>query len=74
VYPYDFVSPADAYAEVYIDPNYSEEAALLNEYEAVTADFEMEYLGGGKFGNIKMTGVIQTLGEYLEEFSGASND
>ncbi|MCL2774381.1 MAG: hypothetical protein FWD71_13665 [Oscillospiraceae bacterium] len=50
----------------------SEEAAILNKAEIVEADFELDYLGGGKFDKIKMTGNIKTLGDYLEEIAATT--
>jgi hypothetical protein len=59
--------------EVYLGSpdSMSEEAKLLNKAEIVEADFELEYLGGGKFGKIKMTDNITTLEQYFLAISPA---
>lgn len=52
-------------SEVYLED--SKIKAMLNKDEIVEANFELEYLGNGKFSKIYMSGNIKTLGKYLEE-------
>jgi uncharacterized lipoprotein YehR (DUF1307 family) len=46
---------------------FSEASGLLNKDEIIEAVFELEYLGDGKLGKIKMTDDFITLGEYLKK-------
>lgn len=67
VYEYgdDFSLPRD----VYLDASNEEEIKILTPNEKVSATFEMEYLGGGKFSNLKM-GEYKTLGAFLDSYLG----
>ena len=68
VYNYEnSIYQSELHIEVYLDSfdSMSEEAKLLNKDEIIEADFELEYLGGGKFGKIKMTENFTTLKQYF---------
>ena len=68
IYNYENIKYDYKDTEVYIHDSNAETVEKLNKDEIVEANFELEYLGGGKFGKIRMTENIRTLGEYLEEF------
>lgn len=53
--------------EVYLDESNADEIKILNPNEKVSAVFEMEYLGGGKFSNLKMV-EYKTLGTFLDSY------
>ena len=72
---YDYTNKAIEYesngSEIHIFNGsvFSESSKLLNKNEIVEADFELKYLGGGKFDKIKMAGNVITLEKYMEELS-----
>ena len=66
---YNDVSDTEVY--LYDGTAFTEESAILDKNEIIEGDFTLEYLGGGKFGKIKMTENFTTLEQYFLAISPA---